>query len=96
MSADRVRRIEEVLRESLAPVELRVEDESHQHVGHPGARAGGGHFRVSIVSARFEGAPRVKRHRMIYDALGDEMREEIHALAIEALTPQEWAEVPGA
>ena len=91
MSADRIARIEESLRESLSPTELSIQDESHLHAGHPGARDGRGHFRVSVVSARFEGASRVKRHRMIYAALTDEMREHIHALAIEAFTPEEKA-----
>ena len=99
LSADRVSRIsriEQRLRGSLSPLELRIEDESHLHAGHVGARDGRGHFRVSIVSDRFEGASRVKRHRMIYDALADEMRDDIHALAIEAFTPAEWQSRPEA
>ncbi len=99
MSADRARRIETIearLRESLAPTELAIEDESHLHAGHPGARDGRGHFRVSIVSERFEGVSRVKRHRLVYDALGEEMRRDIHALAIEAFTPGEWDARPEA
>ena len=93
---NRASRIERSLRNALSPVERKVEDESHLHEGHAGARDGGGHFRVSIVSGRFEGASRLQRHRMIYEALSDEMPKEIHALAIEAFTPQEWQARPGA
>ncbi len=99
MPADRARRIEGIearLRESLSPAELTIEDESHLHAGHPGARDGRGHFRVSIVAERFEGVSRVKRHRLVYDALGEEMRRDIHALAIEAFTPREWNARPEA
>ncbi len=92
---NRASRIERSLRNALSPTELTIEDESHLHAGHPGARDGGGHFRVSIVSGRFEGASRLQRHRMVYGALSDEMPHEIHALAIEAFTPQEWKARPG-
>lgn len=87
---DRRERIDVRLREALAPDELRVGDESHLHAGHPGAQDGRGHFRVSIVSARFRDLSRVVRHRMVYDALAEELRGDIHALAIEAFTPEEW------
>ncbi len=93
---NRASRIERSLRNALSPVELNLEDESHLHQGHAGARDGGGHFRVSIVSGLFEGASRLQRHRMVYEALSDEMPNEIHALAIEAFTPQEWKARPGA
>ncbi len=82
--------IENVLRRSFAPEHLEVEDESHLHRGHPGAREGGGHFRVTLVSSRFEGAKRITRHRMVYDVLQDDLGSEIHALAIHAFTPGEW------
>lgn len=74
---------------ALAPISIELIDDSHLHAGHAGARSGGGHFRVSIVSAAFSGKNTVARHRLIYDALGDMMRREIHALAIEARTPEE-------
>ena len=64
-------------------------DESHLHAGHAGARAGGGHYRLSIVSEVFQGKNTVARHRIIYDALGELMRKEIHALAIQARSPEE-------
>lgn len=74
---------------ALAPISIELIDDSHLHAGHAGARSGGGHYRVSIVSAAFSGKNTVARHRLIYDALGDMMRREIHALAIEARTPEE-------
>mgnify|MGYP000202125908 CR=1 FL=1 len=73
----------------LEPTRLDLIDDSALHAGHAGARAGGGHYRLSIVSAAFAGRNTVARHRMIYDALGDLMRREIHALAIQARTPEE-------
>jgi BolA protein len=73
----------------LAPLELTIEDESAQHAGHAGARGGGGHFRLSIVSDAFAGLSTVMRHRKIYEALGEMMRNEIHALSIVARTSDE-------
>jgi BolA family transcriptional regulator, general stress-responsive regulator len=73
----------------LAPQQIAVIDESHLHAGHAGARSGGGHYRLSIVSAAFDGKNTVSRHRLIYDALGDMMPQDIHALAIQARTPEE-------
>ncbi len=90
MSAERLERIERILRETFAPLHLELEDESERHRGHAGAAAGGGHFRVTLVSASFAGQSRVARHRKVYDALGTEMASEIHALAVRALTPEEW------
>jgi BolA family transcriptional regulator, general stress-responsive regulator len=90
----RVARIESRLRARLAPVHLAIEDESHRHRGHAGAADGRGHFRVCIVSAAFAGHSRVARHRLLYDALAGEMRTDIHALAIEAFTPDEWSKRP--
>jgi len=79
--------IEAVLRAELSPDALEVVDDSHQHVGHAGAREGR-HFSVAITSAHFEGLGRVARHRLVYDALHDLMPRGIHALAIDARTPQ--------
>ena len=73
----------------LAPIELAIEDESALHAGHPGAASGGGHYRMTLVSAAFAGQPRVKRHRLVYDALADLMQREIHALAMTLLAPDE-------
>ena len=74
---------------SLDPQSVELLDESGRHVGHAGAAAGGSHFRLQIVSQRFSGLDRLKRHRMVYAALGPLMQREIHALAIEALAPDE-------
>jgi BolA protein len=87
---NRVAEIEQKLRAVLQPTRLEIEDESHKHAGHAGAReSGGGHFNVIIVSAAFIGKSLLQRHRLIYDALGETMRREIHALSIQALTPDE-------
>ena len=72
----------------LAPVELEVEDDSAAHAGHAGAQSGA-HFNVRIVSAAFTGMSRISRHRLVYDALRPWMAEGIHALAIDARTPDE-------
>lgn len=76
---------------AFAPVELAIEDESHLHAGHAGAAGGAGHFRVRLVSERFRGLSRVARHRVIYQSVSALMSTEIHALSIEALTPEERA-----
>jgi BolA family transcriptional regulator, general stress-responsive regulator len=73
----------------LEPQSVELLDESGRHVGHAGAAAGGSHFRLVVVSPRFAGRDKLARHRMIYDALGTLMRREIHALAIQALAPDE-------
>ena len=74
---------------ALAPHTLEVLDESHLHAGHAGAAGGAGHFRLRIVSPRFAGLNRVARHRLVYDRLADLMPAHIHALALQALTPEE-------
>jgi len=74
---------------ALAPESLDIADESAAHAGHEGARGGGGHFAITIVSPRFQGKNPVARHRLVYDALAALMRKEIHALSIRALTPDE-------
>lgn len=74
---------------SLAPTHLEIVDESAAHAGHAGARSGGGHYRMRIVSATFEGLGTVARHRAVYTALGDLMQNAIHALTIVAATPAE-------
>lgn len=77
------------LTRALAALECSVEDESALHAGHAGAASGGGHYRLRIVSARFEGLKLVMRHRLVYDSVNDMMHTEIHALAITALAPSE-------
>jgi len=78
----------EALTARLAPVELELVDDSAAHAGHAGARAGA-HFNLRIVSAQFAGLPRISRHRLVYDALRPWMAEGVHALAIDARTPDE-------
>lgn len=73
----------------LAPDKLEIVDESHAHAGHAGARSGGGHFRLLVVSGRFSGMTALDRHRLIYQLLGDLMNGRIHALSINALAPGE-------
>ena len=73
----------------LAPLELTIDDESARHVGHAGAAGGGGHYRMTLISAAFAGQPRVARHRLVYDALADLMQRKIHALAMTLLAPDE-------
>jgi len=74
---------------ALEPQSIDLLDESGQHAGHEGAKAGGSHFRLTIISPRFAGHDKLARHRMIYAALGSLMQREIHALAIQAFTPDE-------
>jgi BolA protein len=85
----RIERIQERLHATFSPIECQLEDESALHAGHAGAASGGGHYRVRLVSTRFEGLNRLARHRLVYDCLLDLMQAEIHALNIIALTPNE-------
>ncbi|MHB8447123.1 MAG: BolA family protein [Rudaea sp.] len=88
MSA-RVEQIRETLTRNFAPLQLTVEDQSHLHAGHDGARDGRGHFCVRIVAAEFAGLSPLVRHRRIYAALGQMMQTDIHALTIDARAPDE-------
>jgi BolA protein len=89
MSAERIALIEERLRDALAPENLQIIDDSAAHAGHAGARGGGGHFNVMIVSKAFVGETLLQRHRLVYAALNDLLPTTIHALSIKALTPDE-------
>lgn len=89
MNEARVQLIERLLQEKFRPKELLVKDQSHLHAGHAGARDGRGHFDVSIVAEVFRGVAPLKRHRMVFDALGDLMQSDIHALRIKAFAPDE-------
>lgn len=71
------------------PTQIEIIDDSHKHAGHEGARSGGGHYTLHIVSIQFSGKPTLARHRMIYSALGEMMKHDIHALNIKAYTPEE-------
>lgn len=85
----RIERIRAALTAAFAPQHLVIEDESHLHVGHAGAATGRGHFRVEIVTAAFAGQPAVARHRQVYAALAGLMQSDIHALSVQARTPDE-------
>lgn len=87
--AERIREIRERLTVNLLPLQLDISDDSHQHVGHAGARGGAGHFTVHITTAAFTDKPLIERHRMIYESLQDMMHTEIHALSIQARSPDE-------
>lgn len=85
----RVGAIRAAIEAALAPAALEIEDESHRHAGHAGARDGRGHFRVDVVSAAFAGLNPIARHRAVYAAVGGLMETDIHALSIRARTPAE-------
>jgi BolA protein len=89
---DRLDRIRTRLVENFSPIQCHLEDESALHAGHAGAASGGGHYRLRLISAQFEGQKRLVRHRLVYDCLHDMMHTDIHALAIIALAPSEVAE----
>ncbi|XP_022994950.1 protein BOLA1, chloroplastic [Cucurbita maxima] len=87
----RANRMKTKLQSALSASVLEIEDVSHQHAGHAGVKGSDGetHFNVKIVSPNFEGQSLVKRHRMVYDALADELQSGLHAISIVAKTPQE-------
>ena len=74
---------------ALAPDSIQLTDDSASHAGHAGARSGGGHFELTIVSACFTGRSRIERHRMVYEALAPLMQRQIHALALRTYAPDE-------
>jgi len=82
--------IKKLLNEALKPEQIEIIDNSAAHAGHSGAQSGGGHYHVTIVADAFEGKSLVQRHQLIYKALGDMMKQQIHALGINALTPTEY------
>ncbi|MCE2871707.1 MAG: BolA family transcriptional regulator [Oxalobacteraceae bacterium] len=85
----RLDRIHALLTAGLEPKTLDIADESAMHAGHAGAASGGGHYRLHLVSSRFEGVGKVGRHRLVYDCLREMMQKDIHALAMTLLTPDE-------
>ena len=86
---DRTSLIRGVLENRFDLTELLIKDQSQLHAGHEGAKDGKGHFDVTIVSEAFAGQNRIARHRMVYDALTDQLQTDIHALRIKAFTPSE-------
>lgn len=89
MNESRIFRIRSRLEQAFAPAAISVQDDSARHVGHAGARGGAGHFAVRIESPAFTGRNRLQRHRMVYEAVADLMRGDIHALNIEAISPDD-------
>jgi BolA family transcriptional regulator, general stress-responsive regulator len=88
MSAERIGRIRAALERELAPTQLDIVDDSAKHAGHAGAREGG-HFRVRLVSEAFRGKNAIERHRLVFAAVAELMGRDIHALNIDAKTPEE-------
>ncbi len=86
---NRVEAIRERLTNQLHPTQLDIIDESHLHAGHAGAASGAGHFAVSITSDAFNGKSLIERHRLVYLAVNDLMKSEIHALSIKAIATDE-------
>ena len=83
----------ELMKQKLAhlePAVIRIADESARHAGHEGAKAGGGHYLLTIVSHQFIGKSALARHRLVYDALREMMHKNIHALSVKAYTPEEF------
>ncbi|MCL7050370.1 hypothetical protein MKW94_023984 [Papaver nudicaule] len=91
----RANRIKQKLQSSLEASILEVEDVSYQHAGHAAVKDGADetHFNVKIVSSKFDGQSLVKRHRMVYELLNDELESGLHAISIVAKTPQETGKV---
>lgn len=89
MSGTRQQKLAARIEAALAPTHLEVIDDSHLHAGHAGAADGRGHFTVIVASARFAGLRTLQRHRLVYDAVGDLMTTDVHALSIHASTPDE-------
>ena len=87
MQRTRTERLRELLQGRFAPTELEIEDESHLHAGHAGAAGGQSHFRIRIVAEAFRGLSAVACHRLVYEAVGDLLKTDIHALAIAAQPP---------
>ena len=82
--------IESKLRDAFSPTYLKVEDESHLHVGHGNYKPGGeSHFSVTLVSPVFLGLSRIRRHQMVYACLKDELKNGVHALCLQTLSPEE-------
>jgi len=89
MARPSVERIKSRLESAFAAAQVSVRDDSARHAGHEGASGGAGHFQVRIESQAFAGRSRLQRHRMVYQALADMMPAEIHALNIEAISPDD-------
>jgi BolA protein len=89
LNQKRIAHFEEDIHKAFTVEHLNIEDESHLHAGHAGAASGGGHFKLMIVAPEFTGLNLVARHRAVYAALKTHIPNEIHALTIVALSPNE-------
>jgi BolA protein len=90
MTSDtRIEKLESRLQEALAPMQLEIIDETAKHAGHAGAASGGGHYILHIVASAFQDKSPIQRHRLVFDAVGDMMHTDIHALSIQAKAPGE-------
>ena len=89
VSKKRAAMVRERLYQDLEAEFVEVDDQTHLHAGHSGAAAGGSHFEVVVISKAFEGLATLARHRLVYQAVGDAMTQDIHALSIKAYTPGE-------
>jgi BolA protein len=87
MNEERIARMDSLLRRAFSLRGLEIKDESHLHAGHAGAKEGKGHFRLVIVADEFAGLSPIKRHQLVYAAVGDMMNTDIHALIIDARPP---------
>lgn len=92
--SETIAHIERTLKESLTITHMNIVDDSQHHYGHPGAASGGGHFKLTVVSPDFTGKSALARHRLIYAGLQSLIGAEIHAINIDAKTPEEWAQRP--
>lgn len=84
----RIQRIQTILEAEFSPTELQIQDDSHLHAGHAGARSGKGHFTVILSSEKFRDKSLLQCHRLVYDALDEMMQTDIHALSIKASVPE--------
>ena len=89
ISKKRAEMVRICLYQTLGADFVEVDDQSHLHAGHSGAAAGGSHFEVVVISKAFEGLATLARHRLVYEAMGDAMKQAIHALSIKAYAPGE-------
>ena len=93
--ATRPAAIERALIDSLAAQHVEIIDDSDRHADHLAAQEGGGHFRLLVVSPRFEGLTRIAAQRLVYQALAHLMTSDIHALQMKTLTPEQWQSIAG-
>ena len=82
---DCVARIRSCLEAAFQPEALEITDDTASHEGHAGAQEGKGHYKIRIISGSFSGMRPIDRHRLVFDALGEMMETDIHAISVTAL-----------